>query len=111
MKTSAQIQFDFAQARRRAEELEEIAAELNRLARNDMEAVMGEVSAAWRGDSASLYLSKADRLQQEITGSSRDLNSIAASIRTIARRMYEAEMEALRIATQRENTGGGGATR
>lgn len=108
MKTSAQIQFDFDQARRRATDIEEIAADLSQLSRRDMENVMAELAGVWKGESARLFQAKADTLQGEMKKTADDLRGIAATIREIARRMYEAEMEALRIASQRDSGGGGG---
>ena len=109
MKTSAQIQMDFAQARKRADEIDEIAANLRTLARRDLGDTVQELSSAWRGDNARMYLSKASRLQEDIAKTSGELQNIAGNIRTVARKLYEAEMEALRIATQRSVGDGGGS--
>lgn len=103
MKTASQIKFDFQQAKKRAAELEEIAEDMRRLAKSDLENTMGNLSAAWKGDSSRQYLTKAARLQEEITATSRDLNNIADTIRRIAAIIYDAEMKALQIATQRDS--------
>ena len=102
MKTKAQIEFDFEQARRRAAELEEIAAELSRISRRDMENAKTELAGAWKGESAHSFQTKAGILQKEIKSTAGELNSVAAAIREIAQRIYEAEMEALCIAIERE---------
>lgn len=102
MKTKAQIEFDFEQARRRAAELEEIAADLSQLSKRDMENTRAELSGAWKGESAQLFQTKAGKLQEDIQDTAKELNTIAATIREIAQRIYEAEMEALRIATERQ---------
>lgn len=101
MKTRAQIQFDFDQAMRRANEIDELGADLSKIARKDMENTQAELLAAWKGDSARLFQSKANKLQTQVNRTAAELNGIADSIRIIARIIYEAEMEALRIATQR----------
>lgn len=102
MKTKQQIEFDFEQARRRATELEEIASDISRLSRRDIEAAKADLAGAWKGESAQLFLQKTENLQENIRGTAKELNAIAAAIRKIAEQMYAAEMEALRIATQRE---------
>lgn len=102
MKTKAQIEFDFAQARMRAAEIDEVAADLARISKQDMENTMAELAGAWKGDSARLFQNKADALQGKVSATSRELGAIADTIREIARIMYEAEMEALRLATQRD---------
>lgn len=103
MKTKAQIEFDFELARRRAAELEEISSNLSRISRRDMENAKAELIGAWRGENAQLFQAKAGKLQEEIKSTAGELNSIAAAIREIAKRIYEAEMEALHIAIERKH--------
>jgi len=102
MKTKAEIEFNFEQARRRAAELEEIAQDLASLAKRDMENTRAELAAAWKGESAQLFCGKSDKLQQDIASTAKELAAVAGSIREIARLVYEAEMQALQIAAQRD---------
>ena len=102
MKTKLQIEFDFEQARRRAAELEEIAENISQLSRPDIENAKADLSSAWKGESAQHFQKKTEILQEDIRGRAKELNAIAAAIREIAAKIYAAEMEALRIATQRE---------
>ncbi len=94
------IEFDFAQACRQASELEEIAGEIRTLANQKMSNSMQQLSANWKGDSASAFLKKNDLLRDDIADTAETLYSIAASIRTVARRIYEAEMAAKRLAEE-----------
>jgi uncharacterized protein YukE len=59
------------------------------------------LSASWKGDNAKAYIGKGSRLQENIRGTAGELRSIAAEIRTIAKRIYDAEMAALAIAENR----------
>lgn len=102
MKTKAQIEFDFNQALQRASEIDELGLDLARVARQDIENTRTELHAAWRGESEQLFQTKAERLQTQVNKTASELNGIADSIRSIARIIYEAEMEALRIATEQQ---------
>lgn len=101
MKSLLSIEFDFRQAIKRAEELEEIAAEMKKLADEDLETSLQSLSIAWKGEAASAYLVKGTRLKDKILKSSKDLKKTATTIRSIAKRTYDAEMTAYRIAMER----------
>lgn len=102
MKSLFAIEFDFRQAIKRAEELEEIAEDMKRLANNELEGTMQSLSSAWKGEAASAYLTKGTRLQEKVLKSSRDLKKTATTIRNVARRTYNAEKAAYRIAMERK---------
>lgn len=102
MKSASEIRFDFQQAIRRAEELENIAADLKQLASGELGEFLQNLSTAWKGEAANAYLQKGARLQDKILKSAKDLNSTASTIRSVAKRIYDAEMRAYRLAKQRE---------
>lgn len=102
MKTASEIRFDFQQAIRRAEELERIAADLQQLSNRELGESQQNLSTAWKGEAANAYLQKGARLQEKILNSAKDLNSTASAIRNMAKRIYDAEMRAYRLAKQRE---------
>lgn len=101
MKSKAAIEFDFRQAMNRADELEQVAAEMKRMANNDMQSSLQQLSVAWKGEAASAYLTKGGRLKDKVVKSANDLNKTASTIRSVARRVYNAEMTAYRIAMER----------
>lgn len=101
MKTEAQIHFNFANARARANELDEAADALQRKCVKGMESVHEDLSGGWRGDSANRFTQKMMWLQGDIQQSVMELQQIAGMIRKNAQIIFDAEMEALRIA--REN--------
>ena len=100
--TRSVIMFNFRRAQQQAEELDEIADSLSRMAKNDFENTMQNVAAAWKGENASKYLIKGDKLQGNMCSTAQSLRGIAADIRKVARRIYEAEMAALAIAEERK---------
>lgn len=108
MKSSAEIRFDFQNARLQADRLEALADKIDSQVTDKMEDTAQQLHAAWTGDSANRFIAKHDDLRQQVRQSSRELRSIADEIRRIARRVYDAEMEALRIVAQRSSGGGGG---
>lgn len=97
----ASIKIDFAAANAQAQRLEEVAEEIRRMANDRMKNTMAQMSANWKGDSAAAYFAKAEKLQSDILKTAGNLESIARSIRSTARRIYDAEREALRLAEQR----------
>ena len=101
MKSRAAIEFDFRQAMNRADELDQVASEMKRMANNDMQSSLQQLSAAWKGEAASAYLTKGGRLKEKVLKSAGDLNKTASTIRSVARRVYNAEMAAYRIAMER----------
>ena len=102
MKSLFSIEFDFQQAIKRAEELEDIAADMKKLANEDLVSSLQSLSTAWKGEAANAYLTKGSRLKEKILKSSKDLNKTATTIRNVAKRTYNAEMAAYRIAMERK---------
>ena len=112
MKSTQQIWFDFDQARKRADEIDEIAEHVRRVSKDHMEDTLSVLPYGWKGDSANKFTGKARRLQTEISKTDTELNDIADTIRTIARIVYDAEMDAWEVANQRNYGGsiiGGGS--
>lgn len=102
MASRASIEFDFHKAKAQADRLDAVADQLNRLSDHKFGGTMQHLSANWKGENASLYLSKGGKLQGQMNETARELHNIASDIRAVAERIYRAEMEALRIAEQRE---------
>lgn len=101
MKTSSQIQFDFRNAMQQASRLDELASQLERRVVQKMGDAAQQLQAAWKGDSASLYLRKELELQRKIKQSCSNLRSMARDIRAIANQVHQTEQQALAIALKR----------
>lgn len=102
MKSEWEIRCDFQNAINKAAELEGVASNLRSLANNDLEQSLQTLSNAWKGEAATAYIGKGNRLQERIVANAGKLDRTAQTIRTTAKRTYDAEMEALRIARERE---------
>ena len=57
------IQFNFQKARQQADRLDELAGRLTKLTASEYAGAMQNISANWKGENASAYLSKGARLQ------------------------------------------------
>lgn len=101
MKTRNQIQFDFEQAKRQADALDEIAGRLDDLANKKVAAAREELPAYWEGISAQAFQSKQMKLEEEIRSSAKKLRDEAEKVRTVAKLIYDAEMRALEISARR----------
>mgnify|MGYP003292541133 CR=1 FL=1 len=101
MKSLFSIEFDFQQAIKRAEELEDIAADMRKLADEELETSLQSLSVAWKGEAANAYLNKGTRLRDKILKSASDLIKTASTIRRVAKRTYDAEKRAYQIAMER----------
>lgn len=101
MKSDSEIRFDYNKAIRRAEELEEAAKSLKQLANRDLEDSLQGLANAWKGEAANAYISKGNQLQERILTNVRKLTDTAKTIRSTAKRTYDAEMWAYRIALER----------
>ncbi len=102
MATRQSIEFDFRQALAQADRIDGVADRLSSLSGRQFGATMQNLSANWKGENASGYLNKGARLQDKMNGTVNELRNTAGDIRRIARALYDAEMEALEIASRRE---------
>ncbi len=96
------IQMDFSLAKKQARELDEVAARMDRLAGTQMENTMNRLGRSWTGDNSLKYIKKGKQLQGNIDSTADSLREVAAAIREIAKRIYDAEMEAWEIANNRK---------
>lgn len=103
MKSKSRIKMNFAKARNDAARLDQVAASLRSLSRNQLNSSINNLSAAWTGANSRLFLRKEGQLQTDIEQTARALNDVADDIRRIAQRVYEAEMRACAIVTNRKS--------
>lgn len=96
-----EIEFSFEQARKQADKLEGIATNLNNLSEIKLNETLQGISAVWKGENASAYLGKGAELQERMNRTAKQLQNSAIEIRTVAKRIYDAEKAAYEIARQR----------
>ena len=92
---------DFRQAMLQAQKLDDLADKVNGVSSRELSHAMSTLQSAWRGQSASMFIEKTQTVDRQVQDSARELHEIAESIRRIARTIYNAEMEAWRIAHER----------
>lgn len=102
MASRYQIQMNFSQAERKAAELDGIAGDLSRLSGTDLQNTLNNLGNNWKGENAGLYIGKGFQLMENMEKTAASLRQTAETIRSVARNIYNAEMEALRIAEERE---------
>lgn len=94
----ANIEMDFQNAQAQAKKLESAADNMKRLANQQMADTIREMASCWKGETATAYFQKAEKVRQDIADSAKALYAAANSIRTQARRIYDAEMQAIALA-------------
>ena len=96
------IIFNYNKAIKQADELTDIAKEIRKTADDKLESSIQTIDKNWDGANSKKFVNKSKRLKEKVTDSADDIDAVAGSIKTMAKKIYDAEMEALRIAKERE---------
>jgi len=102
-KSRIQIWYDLAKANDQANKLDEAAKAI----KNESERFEGcrsEVTRAWEGDNAARFAGKMDVVTSDLRTLAKQLEATADVIRKNARNIYDAEMEAKRLADIRNHS-------
>lgn len=102
MKSEQELRFDYQNAMNQAQKLETAASELDSRVVRRMSSSEEALHAVWKGENALRFLTKESALRTNISGSARELRSLAEEIRIAAKRIYDAETRALQIARERQ---------
>ena len=103
MASLSEIYFNYNQAIEQAKQLDEVAGRLTNAAGKDMEDLLNDINSAWKSDSAPQYIKKGQKVEDDMRTTAGNVKNIAAVIRTIAKRILDAELEAWRIANERKS--------
>ena len=101
MSSLSEIYINYDRAIAQAKQLEDIAKRLQNAGDKTMEGILSDVNKAWKSDSTPQYIKKGQKVKTDIGTSAKNLKQIATTIRTIAKRVRDAELEAWRIANER----------
>lgn len=101
MSSLSEIYFNYNKAIEQAKRLDQIAQKLRKASDENMENILNTVNGAWKSDSAPQYIKKGQKVEGDIRTTAGNLTNIASTIRTIAQRVRDAELEAWRIAHER----------
>lgn len=95
------IEINFSEACAQADKLEALAVNMKKIANQQLNQTFQELSAAWKGETATAYLSKAERVVESILSAADEINRIGQQVRAKAKLIYNAEISALHIAENR----------
>ena len=101
MATRETIEINFMQAMRQADRIEALADDLNKVSGEKFGGSLQNLAGIWKGENASRYITKGSVLQGKMSGTAGSLRAVASDIRTAAKRLYDAEMASLSIASDR----------
>ena len=100
-KTEAEIYLEYEKAIAQAETLMRLAEELDSAVAGEAKEAAAALAAVWKGECADFFYEKCDLLTQKCAESISSLKKSAEAVRTIAQNIYNAEMQALRLAEAR----------
>ena len=100
-KTLGMIRMEYNKAMKQAEKLDQIAADLKRVADQRFTPSLSQINKAWKSDASVKFIRKGNKLAREILARARELEKAAETVRTIAKNTYNAEMRARQIAKDR----------
>lgn len=103
MKSEYQVWMDFRKAEAQAQRLRAVAMNMNNLADWRMRGALDSVRSNWEGENSEAFLAKGEILKGKIEGTGDDLRKIADTVEKIAQRTRDAELNAIRIARERES--------
>lgn len=98
MDDKARIEMDFGKAQKQANNLERIANDMKRLSNVEISETLQKISNSWQGENAELYVRKGSILQDQILDTRKKVLRVANKIQRSAKNIYNAEMEAIKIA-------------
>lgn len=107
MASYSTIQFNYRRAISQANQLDDLADELKRLATRNVDSALDNVAASWKGDTSNMFLQKGNKAKEDLIKSARQLSNTAAAIRRAAENVRRAELEAKRIAEIMARRNGG----
>ena len=95
------IELNYSKTIQQADNLDGLASMARITAEQQINPCLQNVSARWKGENSSIYISKGSSIISETTRYASEINRVASVIREVARRIREAELEALRIEEER----------
>lgn len=101
MRSRSEIIMDYNRVMGLADQLDSLAGKLKQEVDGTVRGTFDSLRAAWQGENSELFMSRSYDFISNAASSADSLQSFAYSIRSNAQRVYNAEMEALRIAEER----------
>jgi len=98
----ANIELNYQDTINKSEQLIDLAADIKRICRNDLEDVKSTCRSVWKGDASEAYQKKLEQIQSKIEKRARSIESTANSLGNTARRLRRAEETANTMFTKKK---------
>lgn len=85
------IAFNYKESMEQSKELTQLSTELQDLVNRKLSGQLSELECAWKGESASLFLQKAEELFGDISKTAKKAAGIAKAVETAAKAIKAAE--------------------
>lgn len=102
MLSRGEIRLNYKRSLELADELLNVADDIERKAEKKIEENISNLKRDWTGAAASKYTAIEQQLREQVKMTKQKIRKNADTIKQMARNTYNAEMEALRIAEERE---------
>ncbi len=102
MLSADQININFQKAKSDAQALDDLAVQIENLAKNQLDQSINKLSGAWTGANADIFIGKERQVQTDIKSVATDLRKVATDVRATAEEIYRTEMRNYEIAARRE---------
>ena len=97
--TFQEIMINFAKAERQVARLRAIANKVESLSQDDMRGAITRLKNDWSGENADAFVLKAVKLQRNVHVTAAQIRSVADTMEAMAKRIRDAELKAISIAT------------
>ena len=95
------IQLNYTRAINQSRKIYDLAAQLRKIANSELQSAMNNLSHDWNGESASAFLKKAQKANEDLLKNAQQLTSTASAIRKCAENIRNSELKALEIINQK----------
>lgn len=95
----AEIQFNYTKTVQQATRLEEISSELMNISNKRIAGVVEQVSGAWSGEAAKIFIQYSNGISDDIRGKANYLSALAKTLREVAKTIKAAEDGAKSLAS------------
>ena len=85
------IAFNYNEAVKQANKLEQISEELQNLIEGTLKNWQSELECTWKGDSAQIYLQRTEKLYKDINQTAKITSAVATAVRISAKNIKVAE--------------------
>ncbi len=101
MASEQTIQFNYNKALQQADSLLNISNDIRKIATDKLNDSIQAIDKNWDGENSKKFLAKSKTLKDQIEDSADDIRKISDAIKKMAKEIYDAEMESIRIARMR----------